>query len=1045
MIARRTCVGGLLAAVALGAFVATIQAQVVYVPDKYGDPAHGQVNISGATLFEDFFGKPASTNDYIDADGDGTAGKLLSWPPQNLATPYPSISGSGGSTFWLVNYRGTGSVNGLNEFFDFQACGLVPTSLPSTAWINQQRYVAGGVKSFDPIEPMKSIGLAVLDVPIGWGTINGDAAGAQWNRAPSDPGYGQNPYPSSTGFSYTLAQKNRDCNNDGTADVTFNTNKAAPDAWTLFDTPVAWVPIAFIANEGTGIENVKVTELQHLYVTGRMPSGENLVAATRTPFSGTRNGAMNSIGVDPSWGRGDNLGNEVVPDRSFQLDPLAQPTNAEGSGGIEVAVQNWRLAVGYSGLGGSSRAAKDAKDGKYEVINVMFDDRGGTQFVRPTVGSTLDNILDNADATKGWQVGGPETFVSLGDPLETDTVAVSYMRDRPAADYLKNLLESIANFVSVPTNPANDAMPGEYLATAWFLIAGVDALPDLDHPTQYMPQAVNTSLQEYMRAKNGLGFGGDTPAFGTATVAGRVPVRNVGLDTNGDGLSDTPYDYTDGGGSTAGSTPYAYCNGSTVAFIAGGAKLGSRSRISGDFNADGLRNTNDVEAMVAAYFQPRTWSVGAVGACVQGPLSGKADQVINTIITEVVGDFNGDGDFSKEDLRYFMDGLAVDPSTGKLDRKAGAVAIDTAILQHAPVIDEYGNAVVPGQFLPWADTRASTLLPPATPGSNPTHLLPAPISGFLTTGKAYKAGDFRGDVAGGTPVRGARPSGWDGKVDCQDIRYVYANFGQWSDLDQAALIDLSADMNGDLVIDVQDAKELVESILQARSADANVDGVCDASDDPRTLAHWGAAGGWCDGDFNFDGMVNEVDLGIWTACTTPCTMPVVVSAVSRKTQGAGDFDIDLIVAGAVESRLGGPTQVVVTFDQPVQAVGGVASPANVSVSSGTVTQVTIAGPVLTVDLADADNASLFTLGFPGIQSLCAEPVTQSSCFKVLVGDVDGSGVVNLSDMLAIRDMLNQMVSASNFRADVDASGKLDLADMLAVRDRLNTRVAASCP
>jgi len=39
------------------------------------------------------------------------------------------------------------------------------------------------------------------------------------------------------------------------------------------------------------------TELQHLYVTGRMPNGENLVAATRTPFSGTRNGSMNSLGT----------------------------------------------------------------------------------------------------------------------------------------------------------------------------------------------------------------------------------------------------------------------------------------------------------------------------------------------------------------------------------------------------------------------------------------------------------------------------------------------------------------------------------------------------------------------------------------------------------------------------------------------------------------------------------------------------------------------------------------------------------------------------
>jgi len=72
--------------------------------------------------------------------------------------------------------------------------------------------------------------------------------------------------------------------------------------------PSAYLPIAFIASQGTGLKNVTQNDLEYLYLTGRMPGGENLYACTRDSGSGTRNAAMNSLGFDPSWGRGDNMG-----------------------------------------------------------------------------------------------------------------------------------------------------------------------------------------------------------------------------------------------------------------------------------------------------------------------------------------------------------------------------------------------------------------------------------------------------------------------------------------------------------------------------------------------------------------------------------------------------------------------------------------------------------------------------------------------------------------------------------------------------------------
>ncbi|MDO8631879.1 MAG: hypothetical protein Q7R41_15435, partial [Phycisphaerales bacterium] len=155
--------------------------------------------------------------------------------------------------------------------------------------------------------------------------------------------------------------------------ASLNVNTAVPNADTLFDFVGAWVPVAYIANRGTGLQDVKYSEMQFLFTTGRMPNGENLVASTRSVGSGTRNAIMNSTGIDTSWARGDNVGNENAVTTSFNLGTNKQQTNAQGSSQIEQAVEEWRLGVGYTGLAGPSRAASDALSGRYEVLNICKD------------------------------------------------------------------------------------------------------------------------------------------------------------------------------------------------------------------------------------------------------------------------------------------------------------------------------------------------------------------------------------------------------------------------------------------------------------------------------------------------------------------------------------------------------------------------------------------------------------------------------------------------------------------------------------------------
>ncbi len=784
----------------------------------------GEVNISGATLFRDFFAAPASTNDFIDVDGDGFAGYNPTMPPfvDQLAQPYTCYGWSG---WWLVQYRGVGSGNGLAEFVDYQLLDTIPYGPPAEAgYINRLLFSDDGFPYHPcPCDPGEwdpaccdagtpycpsSIDLAVLDVPTRWFTRAGDVSQALWNLPPGAAGYGWSPILSwDTGFSSKLKSLERETPSGEI--VALNTNTDAPDADTVFDTAIAWVPIAIVANRGTGLQDVSVSTLQYLFVTGRMPSGENLVAATRDAGSGTRNGAMNSIGVDPSWGRGENLGSKNDITARANLGPDHQPTNCGGSSVIEGVIQNRRLAVGYTGLAGGSRAAGDTLAGRYEILNIIFDDRGGSLPVRPTI----DAVLDTCDPDYGFQIGGPETFTSRGDPLEYDSGAVTYMENQAAADYLRNILGSIVAFEEQPGAPDTAFMPARYLANTFFLQGGIDCLPDLADPTVFLPnEDLNQTLQNFLRANNDLGIGQPLPAFGSTSVANKVPTRT------GNPVWPAGSEYENGRYSD-GSTNGNYADFAGNFTVTGGVNLSQRNRLMGDFNNDQTRDLLDIPALMAAVYDARQF-VQDEGIVAGSP--GALGQ--NYVIPEIIGDFNGDGNFDQRDVRYFADGLAIDPATQTLDRDQGFTRVDEAW------------AVLTGNGNYFGTT--------------------------LATGASYQAGAARADVAGAAPYPGAQPSGHDGIVNCADVTYVWQSFGDWNDPHQAVYMDLSCDMNGDLVVDWADILVIVKDILDAPDGDANLDGVVNAADVAIVTANLGQPGCWCDGDFNGDGIVDHCDLAV---------------------------------------------------------------------------------------------------------------------------------------------------------------------------------------
>ena len=126
------------------------------------------VNMSGATLLQNFCIKPAAYNDFIDVDGNGISGNLGTGI-QGLA-PAADING-----YWVFVYRSSGSGNGFRDLVnhglafditpagdDIGICGApiapeadgTPTSRPpDNAYQNRVLFISAGVtqSSYQPL------------------------------------------------------------------------------------------------------------------------------------------------------------------------------------------------------------------------------------------------------------------------------------------------------------------------------------------------------------------------------------------------------------------------------------------------------------------------------------------------------------------------------------------------------------------------------------------------------------------------------------------------------------------------------------------------------------------------------------------------------------------------------------------------------------------------------------------------------------------------------------------------------------------------------
>lgn len=831
-------------------------------------PAYGQgqVNGAGATLFVDFFRSASATTDFIDVDGDGLSGPLdPNVPPFVLADQLvnsnealytlPTLGTDQlTSTWWVLQYRSVGSVEGYQEWVNYQLCGDLPEVITSERGIiNRDDFAVTGVVTWvgppssciddtdgdgipnasgTPVCP-QSIDFGNTDVESSW-TVVGPGAGANavWDNSPTATGYGRNPMLSrgtvpQSGENNLLAQVELDCDGNGSIDAALNFNRTTPDTNTIYDNVIAFSPVAPIVNRGTGVTTLRYTDLQHLYVTGRSASGENLAVAVRDVGSGTRNAWANPLGIDPSFCVGDHVGKRINSSTPTNLGPGHQVSNCGGSSIIENAVEMRRTAIGFTGLFGASRAQQDAAGGRYEIANVIKDiDTDGDLLPDGTLPVRPDRptVIMNDDPDTGYQIGGLQTFATVGNPnANRDPLDPLYNASDPpmdasaqdTADFINNITSSIDAFVDPNSTPVDGLMPAQFLARDFALVAAVEALPTPTNPKLFVSNSVNANLQTYI-----LGFGSATPVYGAVNAAGRTPRRNANPDFNGNAMVDPNDVYSDG----SANGNYRYNDGGTIRSIAAGAALSSRNRLTADFNEDGSRDFLDAEQFVLALIDPVNFSSTDLNGSTAFERGG---MTIDVIIPEVIGDLNGDGNFDDVDAREWADGFAIDPNTGDLERVCGFFEFDF-----------------------WWFFYTGTYCWPT----------------ILVTGEPYEAGDAMADIAGSAlgPIPGWSPSGYDGVVDDQDIDYICANFGDWSILDEAINMDLSADMNADLVVNQADVIVVVEDVLDTRQGDLELDGDVDITDLSIQLSNFGtpSGAGWADGDMDCDGDVDIVDLAL---------------------------------------------------------------------------------------------------------------------------------------------------------------------------------------
>lgn len=196
----------------------------------------------------------------------------------------------------------------------------------------------------------------------------------------------------------------------------------------------------------------------------------------------------------------------------------------------------------------------------------------------------------------------------------------------------------------------------------------------------------------------------------------------------------------------------------------------------------------------------------------------------------------------------------------------------------------------------------------------------------------------------------------------------------------------------------------------------------------------------------FTAAKNMAQLGGTDIFVSKINLDVSLSrVVSRKSHdGAGTFDVDLPQTGriGIEPRDGtgkGVYTIVFTFANPLASVGG----ARVTNGSGTIANSSIGADrrQYVVNLSGVKNAQRLTVTLDNVTDTLGDTSSSvSATMGVLIGDVNGDGIVDNADANQVKSQLNQKATASNFRDDVTFDGTITGNDYSLVKSKIGTRL-----
>ena len=170
-----------------------------------------------------------------------------------------------------------------------------------------------------------------------------------------------------------------------------------------------------------------------------------------------------------------------------------------------------------------------------------------------------------------------------------------------------------------------------------------------------------------------------------------------------------------------------------------------------------------------------------------------------------------------------------------------------------------------------------------------------------------------------------------------------------------------------------------------------------------------------------------------------CAPLGMIGAVSRKTHGsAGDFDVDLPLSGTagVECRSsGGNHTLVFTFTNNVISGGAVVSSGIGNVSGPAL----FSANTMTVTLTGVTNVQTLAVTLSGVTDEFSQVLPDTTLTaRFLIGDVNGNGTVNGTDVAQAKSQVGQVVGVTNFRADVNANGTINATDAGIVKSNVGS-------